>query len=346
MINYYLENGYADMHSLMGLDVPIIFIIGGRGTGKTYGALKELLERNEKFILMRRTQAQCDVISKKDFSPFRALQLDDPSLHITVNSVSKYNAAFSHASFDDNGKEVAIDTPFCYSAALSTIANLRGFDASDVNVLLYDEFIGEKHERPITNEGAALLNAYETINRNRELQGREPLKLIGLSNSNDMNCPIFYTLNIVSNVEKMARSGKSLYLNHDRGIAVIMLQNSPISDRKRNTALYRLTSGSKFEDMALNNKFSGEDFSYIGSRPLQEFKPLVAFDDLCVYVHKSKNEYYVTAHISGTPPLFYDTDIDRKHFRQAYRSLYAQIIAGNVVFSNYYAKNKLTNVLS
>ena len=42
-MNVYLPNGYADMGKIMSLPYPLIFVIGGRGTGKTYGACKELL---------------------------------------------------------------------------------------------------------------------------------------------------------------------------------------------------------------------------------------------------------------------------------------------------------------
>ena len=40
--------------------------------------------------------------------------------------------------------------------------------ASDI---IFAEFIPEAHERLIKNEAAALFNFYETINRNRELDG-------------------------------------------------------------------------------------------------------------------------------------------------------------------------------
>jgi len=44
-----------------------------------------------------------------------------------------------------------------YTTALSTISGLRGFDASDVKIWIFDEFIPERHERAIKCEGEAFL---------------------------------------------------------------------------------------------------------------------------------------------------------------------------------------------
>ena len=43
-MNLYTADGYADMSAIYNIDVPFIFVIGGRGTGKTYGILKYVLE--------------------------------------------------------------------------------------------------------------------------------------------------------------------------------------------------------------------------------------------------------------------------------------------------------------
>ena len=51
----YNKNGYADMHSIINIPVPFILCIGGRGTGKTYGAFVELLDNYQPFIYLRLT---------------------------------------------------------------------------------------------------------------------------------------------------------------------------------------------------------------------------------------------------------------------------------------------------
>ena len=39
----YTADGYADMRNILDLESPFNVVIGGRGTGKTYGALSEML---------------------------------------------------------------------------------------------------------------------------------------------------------------------------------------------------------------------------------------------------------------------------------------------------------------
>lgn len=341
----YDSNGFANMSEVFNnIPASFIFCLGGRGIGKTYGALKEIEKSNIKFMLMRRTQEQCDMINKSEFSPFKSLMNDNPDICIVSQSISKKNAAFYRGVIDEDGKTVAQGAPIGYTCALSTVASMRGFDASDVEVILYDEFIPEKHERPMRNEGAALLNAYETINRNRELFGKPPVKLIALSNTNTMASPIFAELGLIDIVDKMQRKHREYYIDKSRGIAIIMWQNSPVSDLKKNTALYKITSGSEFERMSINNEFSSDDMSYIKNRPIAEYMPVVVFNDVCIYSHKSRREYYCTRHISGNPPIYKNTELDRKQFKNLYSGLYLQLIAGHMFFSDYYCKLTLTNL--
>ena len=154
----YLPNGYVDIRWILAQCLPFNFLVGGRGTGKTYGALKVVVEDNIKFMLPRRTQAQIDFVTKSEFSPIKPINRD-LGVDITAAKKTKYNTGFYA---DDSGD------PIGYASALSTMSNLRGFDASDVQLWIFDEFIPERHERPIKNEGAAFLNAYETMNRNLE----------------------------------------------------------------------------------------------------------------------------------------------------------------------------------
>lgn len=184
----YLDSGYVNIKGIIDLGLPFNFVVGGRGTGKTYTALETVKEEDIKFMFMRRTQAQAELINKPDFSPFKSLNVDK-GWNVITKPLTKYNAGFYESCEGE-----AVGAPIGYTCALSTISNVRGFDAQDVKILVYDEFIPERHERPIKNEGAALLNAYETINRNRELKGHRPLQLLCLANSNDLSNPIFMEL--------------------------------------------------------------------------------------------------------------------------------------------------------
>lgn len=332
-MNLYLESGYLNIKAILNLHLPFNFIVGGRGTGKTFGALKHVIDNNIKFMFMRRTQSQLDLINKPEFSPFKPLNTEY-GWDITSESLSKYNAGFYHSTTVEDGKIQAIGAPLGYSCALSTISNLRGFDASDVELLIYDEFIPERHERPIKDEGAALLNAYETMNRNRELNGSNPLTLLCLANANDLGNPIFMELGLISKAESMRRKGQEYSIDTKRGIGLFILNESPISDAKKNTALYRASSGSDYSDMALENNFIELRSESIKSMPIKEFKPICTIGEITIYKHKSKRSYYISQHSTGSPESFGVSDIERSRWQKKYYWIWVEYMNNNIVFEN------------
>lgn len=330
----YLENGYLDIRKIRDTNIPFIFIVGGRGVGKTYGVLDVVIEDQNRFMLMRRTQTQTDLINKPEFSPFKPINRDR-GLNITTKQVSKYNAGI-YVDIEEGG------LPIGYTCALSTIANMRGFDASDVDILIWDEFIPEKHERALKNEAQALFNAYETMNRNRELTGSKPLQLIALANANDLANPIFIELGLVRVTQKMRKKGQEVYINRERGIAVFLLDKSPISEQKSDTAIYRLTNGSDFEKMSIKNDFSGDKMGKIKSKPLQEYKPIVEIGDLCIYEHKSNGTFYASTHKLGSPAHFDVGDAERARFIRSYRWIWDEYMSNNIEFEEYLCEILLT----
>lgn len=327
----FLDSGYCDIESIINIGMPFTFIIGGRGTGKTYGALKYIIENRKTIMLMRRTQAQTDLINKPEFSPFKVLE-DDLNIVINVKSVSKYSAAITRM-VDDT------DILVGYTCALSTISNMRGFDASDIEILIYDEFIPEKHERPLKNEGAAFLNAYETINRNRELKGEKPLQVVALANAFDISNPLFMELDLVRICERMKNKQNYTYINKNRGIAIVMLDGSEISKRKADTALYRLQNDSDYSKLALSNDFAYNSDANIETRNLKEYKLICGIDKIYIYKHKSKENYYVSEHKTGSGPYFDHDEIDSDRFRKQFgRRFYRRYLSNQFTFENIFAK--------
>lgn len=327
----YLDNGYLNIKQILDYDIPFNFIVGGRGSGKTFGCLKTCYENDIRFMLMRRTQAQCDLINKPEFNPYKAINSFIGS-NVTVKSVSKYNAKIVEA---DEETEKLLG----YTCALSTISNMRGFDASDVELLIYDEFIPEKHERPLKQEGSAFLNAYETINRNRELTGKKPLQVVCLANAFNMANAIFLELGLVGRCEKMKNAGQELYIDRDRGILMLLLQNSKIGRAKADTALYRVATGS-YADMALSNEFVYNNTDSIKSKALREYNPVCTIGEITIYRHKSNNEYYVSEHRTGGAPVFGSDEVNLTRYRRKYGIiLYKAYLRNRVIFENMLTKS-------
>ena len=323
----YDSNGYVNIRGILAEGYPFNFLVGGRGTGKTYTSLKVSYEDKIRFMLMRRTQAQADLISKPEFSVYKPIN-EDLGTDIRVHSISKYNAEFY--TEDEDGTQ----HPIGYTCALSTISNMRGFDASDINLIIYDECIPEKHERLLKNEADALFNAYETMNRNRELKGRDPIQLLCLANANDITNPVFESLNLIRISDKMQRGNTDRWTDDRRGIQLIMLHRSPISKKKSGTALYNLTAGSDFASMALDNDFN-VDRQHVQPRPLTEYLPVCRIGELCVYRHKSENRLYATTHLSGVfNKSFSTSDSDKLFYQQNFRGQWDCYVSGRLDFED------------
>lgn len=330
-MNIYHDNGYVNIGKILSYEMPFTFIVGGRGTGKTYGALKYVYESDVRFMLMRRTQAQTDLINKPEFNPFKALS-SDLDLNISVKTISKYNSVILETD-DEEFKTLG------YTCALSTIANMRGFDASDVKILLYDEFIPERHERIMKNEGAAFLNAYETINRNRELKNEKPLQVLGMANAFNMANPIFLELGLVGICEKMILKGNETYINKDKGIFIVLLNKSNISKKKAETALYKISNGS-YADMALNNDFAYNDASDVNSKALKEYKIICTVGEISIYKHKSERRYYISEHRTGSSDIFKSDEVGLLRYRKKYGiRLYSAYMRGSIEFESMLTKS-------
>lgn len=302
----YLESGYVNSKWINDLPYPFVFCLGGRGTGKTYGSLDDAVTNHSKhFQLMRRTQTELDNISSDVNSPFKVLNTDK-GYGITVKSHKNFAGIYSK-----EGEMIG------QMVALSTVSNIRGFDASDIDLTIYDEFIPEAHKAPIKNEHLAFLNYYETVNRNRELNGKSPLKIRSFANANDIMNPLIVGLGLVTKLDKMRNKKEQIYIDKERGYVLIDLCNSPISTAKYKTALYKFAGDGEFSNMAINNDFNSP-LSEPVSRPLKEYNPLINVGELCVYKHKSNGKFYFSTKKSGNPPTFTMKDTDLKRLRLNY----------------------------
>ena len=343
--NLYRDDGFLNFRTVRDLGYPFTYLIGGRGTGKTYGGLSTSVADGLPFILMQRSQTQLDVINNPNFSPFKKINQNE-GWHVITKAVTKNSSAFYHGETDKKGRTVPAGPPLGYTLALSTISNVRGFDGSDVELILFDEFIPEKNARTIRNEAETLMSAYETVARNRELEGRKPLQLFLMANALDLgNCHLLYS-NLVGVLDRMERKGQEFYTDDKRGICVIRLADSPISEAKADTALYRMMGqGSDYTQMALSNTFAYEDRTDVRSRPLAEYSPAVTVGEITVYKHKSRRLYYVSTHRSGSPEIFAAGEMELARFRRAYAWLWTEIMERRVEFEDILSQTLLTKYL-
>ena len=248
----YTPEGYIDMRALiMNERSPFIFITSLRGPGKTWGAIDYALRCQDKpFILMRRTQVQADFAAAPATTPLAANLRDDEYLDPVKTGVK--NFAQLNVMQKADPEDILVGT--CYIIALSTVATMRGISLMGCDILIFDEFIKEPHERPIKEEYLAFTHAYETINRNRESQGRPALKVIALSNALDLANPYYRGFDLVNRVYAMT---SEILRDPDQGVAIYRPRCQEFWRRKKTGVLYKLrgtqrTSAGDWADMNLD----------------------------------------------------------------------------------------------
>lgn len=333
----YTKDGWLNFEHIAGKKTPFNIVLGGRGIGKTFSALKYALENSIVFLLLRRTQAQALLIGNPKFCPIKPVaNMLDIEYEIDRGGRGQCDTIYIGDSED---KQIA-----GYTAALTTFVNMRGFDSSEIDMIIFDEFIPELHERSVKHEYDAFVNMYETVNRNRELTGKPPVTVYLLGNSNTLNSPILQGMKVIRKIERMYNTEQNESILPDIGLSIFICRNSPISERKAETALYRLTKGSSFADMALNNTFAYDDFENVRAMRLTpEYKLLARYD--LAYIYSWRDTLYVCRTCTGVPPAEFDNnDIDRERFIRRFPNFYRLLINRAIIFADFELQVLLTKL--
>ena len=319
----YQDAGWVNWDWVLDQKAKIIPVVGSRGVGKTYGIFKKLKKEKKPFIYLRRLKSQLELCATKEGNPFKRINGD---MGWDINPY-KQSGFIVFREGDKNGDIVAV------GMALSVVANIRGIDFSDYDYIVFDEFISIAGEHPIKNEFSAFENFLETVNRNRELLGCEAVTCIMLGNANKLNNPYFVAWHFMRTAIKMIKGNQMVWRSPDGTRMCILLLNSPISEKKRETVLYKNAS-QDFLSMALDNAFRTDETN-IHSEPLKEYTHLVSVGEIGIYKHKSKRQYYVSATQQSDP--YYDAyGIMLKMFQTDYmllRSFY--MVNKNFVFESF-----------
>lgn len=322
---YQEANGYFNPRFLDKYNQRFIWITGARGTGKTFNVLADLIQKHIPFIYLRRTQDESDIQSN---------EITSSLTKVLIYCKVKYE-------YDNINKNIGLvkvdDKNLIYTCALSTFAKFRGFNFDDVQYIIYDEFIPEAHVRKIRAEGMALSNLYETVNRNRELEGLPAVRIIGLANSFNIANDVFVQYDLVKYAEKLidpTMYREEVYI--DDNTVLIILKHSPISKKKASTALYQVASD-EYKQMAINNKFILNDFTYVQKRNLKPYRVMMQVGDLYVYKHKAERMYYVTFVKNNTKNIYTTSTADLDRLRRAERRLRSRYLDGYIYFDTYEA---------
>ena len=343
------ENRFIDLAEYKNPLTPFQYFIGGRGIGKTYSAQKECLGLNTnyncagKFFWWRRTLAEWENFSASD--PFKTIN-NDFNKNMGVQNISKILGGVYQRE-DVEGKQQCVGSPIGYTAPMLNVGKMRSLDFSDVTDIFYDEFIPEEHFKAVRGEANAFFNAYETVNRNREFFGKPPVNVVCMSNSENIYNPIFAELGIIDDVEKMIAAGKQHKYYTDRAFSIHLLKSpAKFMYLKSKTALYKMTLGTNYAEMALNNTFVANDFSFVKHRSVTGFVPWLAFGGIYLWSKKGTSELYATYTPARCKKYNPKIPADCIAFRKEAR-LYVEgrYINGLITFETFSIKTILLDVL-
>lgn len=337
-------------------DAWAYFAWSGRSTGKTYSTLKYMLDEDRRFIFLKRTVEDVKLmlagsgkigskisIFGADMSPFKAINRDTGE-NIRAFSIYKgYLGGFWRCD-QDNQPE---GQPIGYVIALSSIAKVKGFDLSDADYLIFDEFIPVPGERVDRQEGKQLLDLYMTIARDREHRGKPPLKLIGLANPTEINCPVFQELEIADAAADMdAREEEYKY---ERGIVMHrILMGNEFKEEEARMAVMQAMEGTAWRAMSAGESFAYNDTAMIERVSLKGFRCILAvkYRKQTWYIYQRDDLYYVCSSAGqprdGIYNLNFDKDV-RAFYREFQMELKWAYVDGCVKFQRYTMFDVLIN---
>lgn len=294
-------------------DASIYVISSGRGPGKTYSALWGAYRTGRTIAYIKRCKRDVDLILEQidedgirfDASPYSPI-IRDKGIKIKSMKIDDGIGAFYNVDDDGNATGAA---PFCYVLALSAVKDIKGFELSACDWIIFDEYIPLPGEAVKQSEGESLLSIVRTIGRDRIMRGKDPTKLILLSNTDEISCPITNALELVDILAEMIAEKTLERYIESRKIYVHLIGPDEFEVNKAylNDPLYLAMQGTAWAEKAYLGEFASNDFSCIKKQSLKNSR--------CLYklIHKRKNIYIYINTVSGT---FYATSIPGKYLKE------------------------------
>lgn len=311
-----LDDGYY--HVLSDLikypDPWLYFVWSKRGPGKTYSALWLCYYCDIKFIYMKRTDRDVNMIlsnyDELDFdpSPYKDLKTDK---HLNIVGVKIDDGLGAFYEADAEGHP---DKLLCYVLSFNKVQAYKGFSFKECEFIIFDEVIPQKGERVKRSEGENLLDLYMTVSRDRQKRGRRPLKLLLFCNAEEISSPVTKELEIIDDIADLNASGVSHKLT-SRKMLLHHITNDEVPITEAETeGIYEGMKGTAWFDKSFGGYFSGNDFTNVTKRSIRRSKPLIHLiyrkHDMYIYYNEEKQKYYMC---SIPAKCSYDYNLDREN---------------------------------
>ena len=357
---------YFDIHKLLAEypDAWCFICIGGRGIGKTYSALKMMMDDSEKFVFVKRqiddvtylcagngafgSKPKIDENGKRisaDLSPFVPLNRD-LGTNIQAWSIMKGLGGFWQATPDGEPAGPLIG----YVAALAGVSKYKGFDMSDANYMIFDEFIPQPWDRVNRREGEMILDLHKTVSRDRIQRGRGPLKLLALANATEVNSPLTRVLEVTDDLAFMAMHNIRHKYIEERGIVLQLLETpETFLEAEKDSIVYKALASTAWGEMAYGNTFAYNDMSNVSKQKMRGFLPwftvIYKRNKWYCYQHPDGRVFVTTSAFNARMPAFdFSKENDQKrYFRDIFYDMKQAVTDDLASFETYTMYDVLVN---
>lgn len=227
---------YYSLTNILSKDCQYNIIFGERSNGKTYAALKYILENfiknGSQGALIRRWKE--DLRGKRGASMFDALVSDGTVSRLTngeYSNVYSYAGKWYLANPDARtGKMVTHPDPFCIGFALSDVEHDKSTSYPKITTIVFDEFLTRQYYLP--DEFVIFMNVLSTI-----IRQRDNVKIFMLGNTVNQYCPYFTEMGL-THIKEMNKGSIEVYKYGDSKLRVAVEYADSISDKGKPSDVY------------------------------------------------------------------------------------------------------------
>jgi hypothetical protein len=294
---------YWNAHKILTFNAMFMFIIGGRGLGKTYDAkkrcIKHAIKTGGRFIYLRRYMSEFE--TKETF--FGDVSHEFEGLEFTVKGMTGYYRYALEGDSEDGGLAW---TPICEFMSLSTAYTKKSGNYKDVFNIIFDEFIIEQGNiQYLKNEVRRFLDFYNTVDR-----FDDRVRVFFLANPISIVNPYF----IYFKLRPRKSEERSTFLRGAKGyICVETITQEQFAKQVAATKFGQLIAGTAYDDYAIGGKYNDDTAKMIKPKTsAAEFRYGFKFDDrvIAVWVDIKEGYYYICSKAPKDAELFALTNSD------------------------------------
>lgn len=273
---------YYSRNDLLSYNALFNFVVGERGTGKTYQfkdwAISDFIKNGNQFVYVRRYKTEF-----KDIGNF----FDD-----MIKKYTNHKFSVGYGKFFIDNKIAGFYIPLSVAITKKSVAY------PNVNKIGFDEFILEKSSlHYLPNEVNAFLGLYETIARDRN-----NVRCLFMANSVTLINPYFLFFDL--QVSKTKRFWT--FKNNDLVVELTDLEE--FREHKKQTRFAKIIDGTDFSKYSIDGEFVADNYEFIENKTPNSyylFTMVYKGENIGIWCDSKNGLMFVSNKVDLTYPLKY-----------------------------------------